>query len=74
MSTFGSKGMKKGPPADNNTGGEAMQKSEIKLGEATYEVSRVFSGTRSASDLIVDRLVEQFSQNLSFDDDHKDGI
>lgn len=74
MSSLKAKGMKKEPPADNSAGGEDMQTSEIKLGEVTYEVRRVFNGTRPARDLVVDRLAEQFSQNLSFDDDHTKGI
>ena len=64
------KGMKKTPAANNNAGGETMQETEFKIGEVTYEVTRVFSGEKSMGELIADRLVESYSENPTFDEGH----
>ena len=59
------KGMKKTPAANNNAG-----ETEFKIGEVTYEVTRVFSGEKSMGELIADRLVESYSENPTFDEGH----
>ncbi len=47
-----------------------MQETEFKIGEVTYEVTRVFSGEKSMSELIADRLVKSYSENPTFDEGH----
>ena len=36
-----------------------MEQQEITLGQATYQVSRVYAGTRPASELVAERLAKQ---------------
>ena len=52
----------------NSGGGEATQMNESKLGDATYLVHRTFSGDRTVSDLIVDRLVHEKKEKTTFDE------
>ena len=40
-----------------------MEQQEITLGQVTYQVSRVYTGTRSASELVAERLVKRLSEN-----------
>lgn len=47
-----------------------MQETEFRIGEVTYEVTRVFSGEKSMGELIADRLVESYSENPTFDEGH----
>ena len=47
-----------------------MQETEFKIGEVTYEVTRVLSGEKSMSELIADRLVKSYSENPTFDEGH----
>lgn len=45
-----------------------MEYREIALGEVTYEVCRVYSGDRSAAELLLDRLTQKNEPNPSFDE------
>ena len=47
-----------------------MEQQEITLGQATYQVSRVYAGTRPASELVAERLAKQISENPPFDEGH----
>lgn len=47
-----------------------MEQQEITLGQVTYQVSRVYTGTRSASDLVAERLVKRLAENPPFDEGH----
>ena len=58
----------------NSGGGEATQMNEIKLGDATYLVHRTFSGDRTVSDLIVDRLVHEKKEKTTFDKSTDDAV
>ena len=60
------------PPsgAQNTRGGDCMEQQEITLGQATYQVSRVYAGTRPASELVAERLAKQISENPPFDEGH----
>lgn len=58
----------------NSGGGEATQMNEIKLGDATYLVHRTFSGDRTVSDLIVDRLVHKKKEKTTFDESTNDAV
>ena len=48
--------------------------NEIKLGDATYLVHRTFSGDRTVSDLIVDRLVHGKKEKSTFDESTDDAV
>ena len=56
----------------NSGGGEATQMNDIKLSDATYLVHRTFSGARTVSDLIVDRLVHEKKEKTTFDESTDD--
>lgn len=58
----------------NNGGGEGTQMNEIKLGDATYLVHRTFSGDRTVSELIVDRLVHEKKEKTTFDESTDDAV
>ena len=58
----------------NSGGGEATQMNEIKLGDATYLVHRTFSGDRTVSDLIVDRLKKKKKEKTTFDESTDDAV
>ena len=62
-------GMKQETPEQNISGGECMDFSEVTMGSATYEVTRVFSGVRTPSDLLVDKIIHDLEENPSFDDE-----
>ena len=47
-----------------------MEQQEITLGQATYQVSRVYAGTRPASELVAERLVKHMAENPPFDEGH----
>lgn len=61
-------------PVQNSGGGEINQMNEIKLGEATYMVHRIFSDDRSVSDLIVDRLLQNKKEKSTFDESTDDAV
>lgn len=44
-----------------------MEQQEITLGQATYQISRVYVGTRSASNLLAERLAKRLAENPPFD-------
>lgn len=48
--------------------------NEIKLGEATYTICRIFSEDRSVSDLIVDRLLQCRKEKSAFDESTGDAV
>ena len=37
-----------------------MQQREITLGQVTYQISRVYTGNRPVSELVADRLAQNF--------------
>ena len=67
---MGNNGMNHKRPGQTMPGGECMEQQEITLGQATYQVSRVYAGTRPASELVVERLAKQISENPPFDEGH----
>lgn len=58
------------PGVQNTCGGECMEQQEITLGQVTYEVSRVYAGSRPASELVAERLVKRLAENPPFDEGH----
>lgn len=49
--------------------GDHLDYQEITLGQVTYEIRRVYTGERSAADLVLERLSQVASEKLSFDVD-----
>lgn len=49
-----------------------MKHQEIALGEVTYEVCRVYSGDRTAAELLLERLTQNPKTNPSFDETYTD--
>ena len=45
-----------------------MEQQEITLGQAIYQVSRVYTGTSPASELVAERLVKRLAENPPFDE------
>lgn len=60
---MGNNGINRPVPAQNNPGGDAMEQQTITMGQVTYELRRVFQGTRPLSELMVERL----AQNIPVD-------
>ena len=54
--------------------GDHLEYQEITLGQVTYEISRVYTGDRSAAELVSERLIRQLSENPSFDEQHTRGV
>ena len=53
--------------AQNTGGGGKM--NEVIIGQATYVVERNFSDSKTAADLIADRIVREYEEKASFDGD-----
>lgn len=66
---MGNNGMNPKATGQTNPGGECMDYQEITLGQVTYEIRRVYTGERSAADLLLDRLSQAASEKPSFDVD-----
>lgn len=47
-----------------------MEQQEITLGQVTYQVSRVYTGARPASELVAERLVKRLAEDPPFDEGH----
>ena len=67
---MGNNGMNHKRPGQTIPGGECMEQQEITLGQVTYQVSRVYAGTRPASELVAERLVNRLAENPPFDEGH----
>ena len=67
---MGNNGMNHKRPGQTNPGGECMEQQEITLGQVTYQVSRVYAGTRPVSELVAERLVKRLAENPPFDEGH----
>ena len=63
-------GMNHKRPGQTTHGGECIEQQEITLGQVTYQVSRVYAGTRPASELVAERLAKRLAENPSFDEGH----
>lgn len=66
---MGNNGMNPKAPGQTNLGGECMDYQEITLGQVTYEIRRVYTGERSAADLLLEHLSQAVSEKPSFDVD-----
>ena len=55
------------PTGNTFTGRDRMDKNEVKLGDVTYQLSRVFIGSRTATELLIDHVVEQAREDVAVD-------
>ena len=55
-------------------GGECMAKIEIKLGDVSYQLSRVFIGSRTASELLIDHVVDRVREDVAVDAAEKPAV
>lgn len=51
-----------------------MEQSELILGEATYQISRIYTGSRPAAELVAEQLVKRLSENPPFDEKHTKAV
>lgn len=61
---MGNSGINRSVPAQNNPGGDAMEQQTITMGQVTYELRRVFQGTRSLPELMAERIARQIYTGL----------
>lgn len=71
---MGKYGMNPSLPGQTIPGGERMEHQEITLGQVTYDVSRVYAGSRSAAELVLDRLTQNLPAGQSVDGDPNQGL
>lgn len=64
---MGNSGIKCPAPVQTNAGGERMEQQEITMGQATYELRRVFQGTHSLPELVAERLAQNIPLVQSVD-------
>ena len=55
---MGNSGINASVPAQNTLGGYVMEQQTITMGQVTYELRRVFQGTRPLSELMAERIVQ----------------
>ncbi len=55
--------------AQTTPGGDAMEPQKITMGQVTYEIQRVFQGSQTVPELIVERLAQNFPADLPVDGD-----
>ena len=61
------RGINRPAPEQNNSGGDVMEQQTIIMGQVTYELRRVFQGTRPLSDLMAERLAQNIPAAQSVD-------
>ncbi len=56
-------GMNQKDLVQTTSGGDAMELQKVTMGQVTYEVRRVFQGSQTIPELIVERLAQNFPAN-----------
>lgn len=51
-----------------------MKTSEIRLGDVTYQLSRVFAGSKTAAELLADAVLERVREETAFDASRKSAV
>ena len=64
---MGNSGINRPFPVQTSPGGDAMEQQTITMGQATYELRRVFQGTRSLSELMAERIFQNIPAPQSID-------
>ena len=67
-------GMNQPALTQTNPGGEHMEQQEITIGQVTYELRRVFQGTRPLSELMAERLAQNIPAAQSVDGGERHGV
>lgn len=67
-------GMNPSLPGQTTPGGDRMEHQEITLGQVTYDISRVYAGSRPAAELVLDRLTQNLPAGHSVDGDPDKGL
>ncbi len=57
-----------------NPGGEHMNETQITFGPVTYEISRVYTGDRTASQLMAEQLFQKILETSAFDEKAEYGV
>ena len=57
-----------------NPGGEHMNETEITFGPVTYEISRVYTGEHTASQLVAEQLSQRILETSAFDEEAEYGV
>ena len=71
---MGNSGINRPVPEQNSPGGDAMEQQTITMGQVTYELRRVFQGTRSLSELMVERLAQNIPTTQPVDGGSGHGV
>jgi len=71
---MGNNGMNPKATGQTNPGGDNMEVREITLGQVTYEVRRVFAGTRPAAELLAEHIAKRLEENPPFDEKGRDAV
>ena len=64
---MGNSGINRPVPVQTSPGGDAMEQQTITMGQVTYELRRVFQGTRPLSELMAERLTQNIPDTQSVD-------
>ena len=64
---MGNSGINRPISVQTSLGGDAVEQQTITMGQVTYELSRVFQGTRSLSELMAERIVQNIPAPQSID-------
>ena len=67
---MGNSGINCPVPAQNTLGGDAMEQQTITMGQVTYELRRVFQGTRPLSELMAERIAQNIPAARPVDGGH----
>ena len=67
-------GMNPTATGHTNPGGEHMNETEITFGPVTYEIGRVYTGDRTASQLLAEQLAQQILETSAFDEEAEYGV
>lgn len=51
-----------------------MEQSELILGKVTYQISRIYNGSRPAVELVAEQMVKRLSENPPFDERHTKAV
>ncbi len=55
---MGNSGINHPAPVQTNPGGDAMEQQTVTIGQVTYELRRVFQGTRPLTELMAERIAQ----------------
>ncbi len=64
---MGNSGINRPISVQTSLGGDAVEQQTITMGQVTYELSRVFQGTRSLSELMAERLAQNIPISVPVD-------